>query len=1116
MTSNEKSQISMDQLINEYVQNVVSRHNTNIEFEVRFGTKYNKISRTNYDNICKYLLGLNYNTVNELGIALLRVNNEYIDKITGEKRMSNIRTEVDGISNIHRYCKSNLVKSDEQGVNFVKKTKFIKDKKPIPYLNKPEYNLRVSMNQEETINESSPIIKQIIDNWSVSPKIFRYLNRVQFYEENSVVFIDCSIVKSSSFRNGKLVPSHSIHEANVFKNPENYEIELELDNKKAIELASTMSLEEIKVKIKSDLMKAIKHVLSGLQNSFYPVSYFELENIGKEYISLTKTEVRKTLRPSNFIGPSSMTLQMRNLIQLDMPGGPPCILDNYTVTEKADGIRKILFISNSGKIYFIGSDMSISFTGLICENKKLFHTMMDGEFITENKRGIPIQLYGAFDIYFIGSKDVRSFPFYKKQISEGKEVDSYTGRLILLNSVIGELKMKSIIDNNEPPVRVVAKKFYVGNEEKTIFSANEKILNAVDSGAFEYETDGLIFTPCEEGVGISSTNTTIKNSKITWPLSFKWKPSEFNTIDFLVSTKKNENGLDIIGTLFQNGSSLSSDNQLIQYKTVILKVGFDSKKDGYINPCEDVLNDIIPKSDSVEGGNTYKPMPFIATNPSDPNSYIMNIALKKGNTDALTMFTESGEAFYDNTIIECKYVKENKEGWRWVPIRVRSDKTAELRMGLKNFGNNYNTANSNWESIHNPITLDMIKTGEFEKDDSISTSYYRSNKNRNSDGIALRDFHNKYAKDKLISSVSNIGDILIDFGVGKAGDLPKWIKSQLNFVFGIDISKDNIENHLDGACARFLNKRKEYKKMPYALFVQGDCGYNIKTTEAIYSQKDKQTTRAIFGIGEKNERVLGKGVIRQFGVGAKGFNISSSQFALHYLFSDKVKLYNFIRNIAECTQVGGYFIGSCYNGNKLFEMLKSKEVNQSLYFGSSEDPLCIITKLYDQKEFPASSLSLGYTIEVYQDTIGQNIKEYLVNIDYFKLVMKEFGLILLDDSESQILGLSQGSNSFKYLFELMSTENPNKNKSWKYGKALEMNEYEKKLSFLNQYFIFQKKFDVNTEEVFSLAIRSLPNQELLDDENNEETIKGISSVQESNKVAARKTSRFVTIKNLEN
>ena len=71
----------------------------------------------------------------------------------------------------------------------------------------------------------------------------------------------------------------------------------------------------------------------------------------------------------------------------------------------------------------------------------------------------------------------------------------------------------------------------------------------------------------------------------------------------------------------------------------------------------------------------------------------MNIALKKGNTDALTMFTESGEAFYDNTIIECKYVKENKEGWRWVPIRVRNDKTAELRMGLKNFGNNYNIQN---------------------------------------------------------------------------------------------------------------------------------------------------------------------------------------------------------------------------------------------------------------------------------------------------------------------------------------------------------------------------------------------------------------------------------------
>ena len=49
---------------------------------------------------------------------------------------------------------------------------------------------------------------------------------------------------------------------------------------------------------------------------------------------------------------------------------------------------------------------------------------------------------------------------------------------------------------------------------------------------------------------------------------------------------------------------------------------------------------------------------------------------------------------------------------------------------------------------------------------------------------------------------------------GKGGDFPKWIAAKLSFVFGIDIAKDNIENRLDGACARFLTYRKKFKVMP--------------------------------------------------------------------------------------------------------------------------------------------------------------------------------------------------------------------------------------------------------------------------------------------------------------
>ena len=53
--------------------------------------------------------------------------------------------------------------------------------------------------------------------------------------------------------------------------------------------------------------------------------------------------------------------------------------------------------------------------------------------------------------------------------------------------------------------------------------------------------------------------------------------------------------------------------------------------------------------------------------------------------------------------------------------------------------------------------------------------------------------------------VSKPGNTLVDLAVGMGGDIPKWIKSKLSFVLGIDKSSDNIENRAIGACARYLN-----------------------------------------------------------------------------------------------------------------------------------------------------------------------------------------------------------------------------------------------------------------------------------------------------------------------
>lgn len=113
------------------------------------------------------------------------------------------------------------------------------------------------------------------------------------------------------------------------------------------------------------------------------------------------------------------------------------------------------------------------------------------------------------------------------------------------------------------------------------------------------------------------------------------------------------------------------------------------------------------------------------------------------------MFSEENEVFEDNTIVEFRYDLSREGQWRWVPLRVRYDKTSEFRRGIRNYGNAYHVANSNWYSIHNPISEEMISTGqdipdEIGGDDDVY--YNRIGANSTNKTKAMRDFHNLFVK----------------------------------------------------------------------------------------------------------------------------------------------------------------------------------------------------------------------------------------------------------------------------------------------------------------------------------------------------------------------------------
>ena len=122
----------------------------------------------------------------------------------------------------------------------------------------------------------------------------------------------------------------------------------------------------------------------------------------------------RRIYPKDFIGPSSYTLQIENIVKNNENTNIPNIRYDYTVTDKADGARCLLYIANDGKIYLIDTNMHIIFTGVETHNKEQFNSLLDGEYITKNKVGNNIHLFMAFDVYYVNEQSTREFMFYPK------------------------------------------------------------------------------------------------------------------------------------------------------------------------------------------------------------------------------------------------------------------------------------------------------------------------------------------------------------------------------------------------------------------------------------------------------------------------------------------------------------------------------------------------------------------------------------------------------------------------------------------------------------------------------------------------------------------------------
>ena len=178
-----------------------------------------------------------------------------------------------------------------------------------------------------------------------------------------------------------------------------------------------------------------------------------------------------------------------------------------------------------------------------------------------------------------------------------------------------------------------------------------------------------------------------------------------------------------------------------------------------------------------------------------------------------------------------------------------------------------------------------------------------------------------------------------------------------------------------------------------------------------------------------------------------------------------------------------------------------------------------ITKQYSHTGFPEDEYSLGYAIDVYQESINKVFREYLVHFPYLQRMLENYGFTLLSREEAQAMQLPSGSGLFDELFASMKEEMEHSLRKPEYGNAVQMTVEEKKISFMNRYFVFRKTHHVNAEKVAKMMLSRQSVEDTLEvDDNVEEKPRSsvvirkapgnvklkIGSVQEPKKVIIRR------------
>jgi hypothetical protein len=868
------------------------------------------------------------------------------------------------------YCNNNNYKHDENYIDWYK------------------YNI-ISKNVVNTLFDSNLIFLNIkktniktdknpVVNWDSMRKYFKINKCIIYTDIKTNVKYIVNITKSHDrdfYEKSDEDCYTALNKSKIINKTQQYEFYIDITNTD-----------------KDNIIPSIIKMEQTLHLNSFIISKNQQLDVLKDYGNLVKNDIytrRFDEKKPPLLTPKPFTLERMNMLNpsdYENGYGISSILSEYTVTEKADGERLLMYINNTGGVYLINNSHQVIDTGLKSPSE-LYNSLIDGEYITCNKRtdNASIGLYASFDMYYYNGKKITQLPLIATSDNSSSEGSQSRYNYLLKTE-------KLLKNNNEYAIDYIVKEHMYS---KDILNDCKNILTK--NIIYQYEIDGLIFTPAKLAVYSNYANKPEPiTDKLGWNKVFKWKPPEQNSIDFLV----------------KKGEIITIDT--INYIEFKLYVGYNASQiENYT--MNDVFNYIYKFNqfrNEIKEREKYVCRLFMP-------EYYYEKGIEKSLIKMLPnkeIRCANGDKIEDEIIVEFNYdSSETNPSLRWKPMRVREDKTRIYRQGvLSKTLNDFSVACNIWRSIHNPISQNNIignerivnnmDVAELSSDDIY---YSRTIQNEARLSHQMLVFHNHGIKDFLYSKPPKKGSI-VELACGQGGDLNRWIKNEYRFVLGVDLVKNNIYSPNHGAYARLLRERKRFfinmknvnnMIFPEMVFAVGDCSKSIRTGECAISddptRDDKDSYNVLKMVFNKGNKKIETQYNKIIGRGVNGFDVCSCMFGIHYFFKNEETLDGFLLNVSQLLNIGGVFFCTFMDGEKIETDIKNNGGDKIEGFkklsNRREDkgePIWAILRSYDKDEVSPYNKQINVFIE----TTSKLIPEYVVSYEFLIEKCKEYGL----------------------------------------------------------------------------------------------------------------------------